>query len=205
MPAPPSIPLFPLTLVVFPGERRPLHIFEERYKAMIAHCQESEAPSFGISLIQDGELANAGCSVELMQILHKYPDGRLDIITRGRQRYRVLNVYQDQPYLRAEVEFFDDREAASRPGLFEEAVERWQQVLSLQGERREDGGHEGPPTNSFELAQLAGLDLPVKQKLLETTSEEQRLEELVKYFDQIVQYYRKNLKRTRSNGHPKEL
>jgi len=205
MPDPPIIPLFPLTLVVLPGERRPLHIFEERYKAMIAHCQESEDSSFGISLIQDGELANAGCSVELMQILHKYPDGRLDIITRGRRRYRVLKVYQDQPYLRAEVGFFDDREASVRPGLFEEAVERWQQVLSLQGERREDGGHEGPPSNSFELAQRVGLDLPVKQKLLEMTSEDQRLEELVKYFDQIVQYYQKNLKRTRSNGHPKEL
>ena len=182
-----------------------MHIFEERYKSMIAHCQESEDSSFGISLIQDGELANVGCSVELVQILHKYPDGRLDIITRGWQRYRVIKFYQDQPYLRAEVELFDAREASARPGLFAEAVERWQEVLSLLGGQGEVGDHEGPPTNSFELAQRVGLELPVKQKLLEMGSEDQRLEELVKYFDQIVEHYQRDLKRTRSNGHPKEL
>jgi Lon protease-like protein len=205
MPDPPIIPLSPLSLVVFPGEKQPLHIFEERYKAMIADCQASADSSFGISLLQDGALSNVGCNVELMQILHEHPDGRLDILTRGRQRYRALEAYQDRPYLRAAVEFFDDCEELVHPGLFEEAVERWQQLLALLGERREAGERAEMPADSFGLAQRVGLDLSVKQKLLEMASENQRLKELIEYFDQVLQYHQESVKRTRSNGHPKEL
>ena len=205
-------PLFPLDLVVFPGERRPLHIFEDRYKAMIAHCRASEAPGgvghFGISLIQDAEVCRVGCSVEITEIVREYPDGRLDLLTLGRQRFRTLEIFRDQPYLRAAVEFFADDHEPVDKALARGAAALHQQLLELVGEAGADQEDRPDLPRSFHLAPNAGLELRQKQRLLEMTSENRRLEELVEHLDRFIPALRQRRERekvTKSNGRFREL
>src|SRR3954452_15477343 len=80
------LPLFPLSLVVFPRTRLPLHIFEERYKEMIGIAIREES-EFGIVLAKDEGIVNAGCTVKVERVLHRYPDGRMDILTMGQRRF----------------------------------------------------------------------------------------------------------------------
>ena len=81
------IPIFPLELVVCPGETVPLFIFEERYKAMIADCepaQSEEFKPFGISFIDEGKVAKVGCGVVVSEVKNRHPDGSMHIVAVGR-------------------------------------------------------------------------------------------------------------------------
>ena len=206
----PIIPLFPLNIVVFPGERQPLHIFEQRYKEMIAHCRQGEAEGevrpFGISLIAGPNLSAVGCSVEITEVLREYADGRLDILTEGRRRYRTVEVYQDQIYYRAAVEFFDDEEEEVDDALLAAARQRYHQVFETHL------GHELPTMrmarSSFEMAQLEGLSLEQKQALLEAVSENRRLQLLCEYLDGYLEMLRQRREKEKeekskikANGH----
>ena len=106
------IPLFPLSIVVFPGHLVPLHIFEERYKKMIADCagEEGRYEPFGISYENDGDVAAIGCAVTVTRRAEANAEGSFHIVCRARRRYRILQVYEDDAYLRGHVEFFDDDE-----------------------------------------------------------------------------------------------
>lgn len=104
------LPVFPLPMVAFPSQPIPLHIFEPRYKTMMADVL-SEDGCFGIQWIdsQSGTLAVTGCMV---QVLNATPlsDGRMNIETIGRKKYQMLSVLDESPYLRAEVRFEEEEE-----------------------------------------------------------------------------------------------
>ena len=106
------IPLFPLSIVVFPGHLVPLNIFEERYKKMIADCagEEGRYEPFGISYENDGDVAAIGCAVTVTRRAEANAEGSFHIVCRARRRYRILQVYEDDAYLRGHVECFDDDE-----------------------------------------------------------------------------------------------
>ena len=226
------IPLFPLPLVVFPGQILPLHIFEDRYKQMIGDCgvdaddtiAEPFRP-FGISFTNDKastELSSlteqpmeeVGCSVVVARVARRYPDGRLDIITRAQRRYDTLDVFEDRPYLTASVNFFDDGDVTVDAALSQAARERFAQLMELAGEgegKEEDGngsGTEGmPDQGSFAMAANAGLDPPNKQQVLQMRSENERLQFLVEHLDELLPVLRNKVelqKRVKSNGHPRE-
>ncbi len=225
------IPLFPLPLVVFPGQILPLHIFEDRYKQMIGDCgvepddtiAEPSRP-FGISFTHDQastELSSlteqpieeVGCSVVVARVARRYPDGRLDIITRAQRRYDTLDVFEDRPYLTASVNFFDDGDSVVDDVLSQAARERFTQLMELAGEgdREEDGngsGTEGmPDQGSFAMAANAGLDPPKKQQVLQMRSENERLQFLIEHLDGLLPVLRSKVelqKRVKSNGHPRE-
>src|SRR5438874_3542526 len=99
------IPLFPLGLVVFPGNAVPLHIFEDRYKEMVGEA-EAAGSEFGIVLAKEGGVVNAGCTVVVESVLNRYPDGRFDVLTRGLRRFSLLSIDQELAWLRGEVEYF---------------------------------------------------------------------------------------------------
>lgn len=206
----PIIPLFPLNIVVFPGERRPLHIFEQRYREMVAYCREGEAAGqtrpFGISMIAGPNLSAVGCSVEISEILEEFPDGRLNILTLGRRRYRTIEVYQDHIYYRSAVEYFDDEQEETDSELLAAAQHRYHEVFETHL------GHElpeGPLVNSsFEMAQLESLSLEQKQILLEMVNENQRLQLLCGYFDTYLEVLRQRREeekeeknKIKANGH----
>jgi Lon protease-like protein len=114
-----TIAVFPLPLVLLPGEVLPLHIFEPRYRQMLTDI-EGERNLFGISLFEaeEGktdrpEPGSVGCVAELREV-QPLPDGRSNILTQGVIRYSILD-YVDigMPYLTAEVRFFEDDEGDS--------------------------------------------------------------------------------------------
>src|SRR5881396_2113985 len=93
------LPLFPLHVVLFPGGVLPLHIFEERYKEMIGEAIRNKA-EFGVMLATSGGIANIGCSAVVEQVIKDYPDGRQDILTRGKRRFELLLVNEERDFLR---------------------------------------------------------------------------------------------------------
>src|SRR5208282_1063431 len=103
------LPLFPLQVVLFPRTALPLHIFEERYKQMIAEVQRGK-PEFGVVLAGEKGIVNTGCTATIEKVLKEYPDGRMDLVTVGRRRFEIILLNDEKPYLRGAVEFFDDDE-----------------------------------------------------------------------------------------------
>jgi Lon protease-like protein len=83
------IPLFPLDVVLFPGTPLPLHIFEPRYKEMIAECRAQDR-AFGVVRALEQGLADVGCTAEIVTVVKEYPDGRLDLVAEGRQRFEIV-------------------------------------------------------------------------------------------------------------------
>jgi Lon protease-like protein len=103
-----ELPLFPLNVVLFPGMPLPLHIFEERYKEMIADCIRENRP-FGVVLVEEGEPGDkarpvaVGCTAEIAQV-QPLDQGRMFIMTVGRERFRIVRLEYDKPYLVGMVE-----------------------------------------------------------------------------------------------------
>src|SRR5437763_935979 len=83
-----DFPLFPLGLVALPSELVPLHIFEERFKTMMARCLEEES-EFGIVWMADDGLRPVGCACEIAEVLERMPDGRLNLVVRGTRPFRI--------------------------------------------------------------------------------------------------------------------
>src|SRR3954447_19421843 len=90
-------PLFPLGLVLLPGEVVPLHIFEERYKLMIDECIDS-GTEFGIVWMADDGLKEVGCTARITQLLERMEDGRMNILVQGDRPFRLLRRIEDMPY-----------------------------------------------------------------------------------------------------------
>jgi Lon protease-like protein len=103
------LPIFPLELVLLPGVPLPLHIFEPRYKEMIAECLEQKKP-FGVVRASSEGVADIGCTAEIMSVTKKYDDGRMDILTRGVERFEVIHVNDERAFLQAEISVVQDEE-----------------------------------------------------------------------------------------------
>src|SRR5207237_2862248 len=91
-----------------------LHIFEERYKEMVGEAIR-EKSEFGVVLVKEEGILNAGCTVVVDTILKSHPDGRMDIMTRGIRRFEIVMLNQEKSYLRGEVAYFDDDEPEPAP------------------------------------------------------------------------------------------
>ena len=94
------LPLFPLDLVLLPGAPLPLHVFEPRYKEMIAECLDEKKP-FGVVRSSSEGVAEIGCTAEIVEVTKRYDDGRMDILTRGVERFEVLQVHEERTFLEA--------------------------------------------------------------------------------------------------------
>src|SRR5208283_4491405 len=129
------IPLFPLQVVVFPRTRLPLHIFEERYKEMIGNAIRDHS-EFGVVLAKEDGIVNAGCTVMVEKVLETYPDGRMDILTRGLRRFEIVELSAEKDYLQAEVSFFDDDDPAPAPAdLRDQALSNYRAMSGLAASR----------------------------------------------------------------------
>ena len=198
----PLLSLFPLDLVLFPGIPLPLHIFELRYKEMIGECLAEKAP-FGIVRAQESAVSEIGCTAEIVDVVKRYPDGRLDIVTAGSRRFELVQLNQERAFLRGEVLFFDDAPYVSSAPQEGKARELHSELLSLLGGDADVAARDETPL-SFRLASSLPTDLDFKQTLLGMKSEAERLEGIIAYFEAILP----NLQRTVSvrrksggNGH----
>jgi Lon protease-like protein len=201
------LPLFPLQLVVFPGTAAPLHIFEDRYREMVGEAQ-AEGTEFGIvRTIARGDengIANTGCTVTVESMPQRYPDGRFDVVTRGRRRFRIVELDDEKPYLRGSVEYFDDEDTGHVSGeLLNRALEAHERLRREIGEEAipapaERVGHD----LSFRLAE--GIDdLDFRSLLLQSRSEPQRLRLFAEFVDGYIprrQYVAHMKNKAASNG-----
>jgi uncharacterized protein len=187
------LPLFPLSTVLFPGMRLPLHIFEERYRLLVAHLRAQPEPRrFGVVAIRTGRevgtegvtaLHEVGCVAAVRQIA-AHADGRFDLATVGTERFRLLRVDDSLPYYQGEVEPLED-EAVSQTGEAEAfAVSRVQAgfraYLNVLADR--GGGvinvadlPDEPLLLSYVVGAAMIIDLPERQSLLAASSALERL------------------------------
>jgi uncharacterized protein len=186
-----QVPLFPLNAVVFPGVVTPLHIFEERYRALVSELVQIESVFdrvFGILAIREGyevgdhgmqSAHRVGTLVQLTEV-DAYDDGRFDIEVIGRQRLRVIDSDSSGSYLRGEVELLpdtDEPEAAAEAQAALSVFEKYREQLSdLRGGPVLAGEMPGDPAYlSYALASTCLLTLPQRQALLEADSARLRL------------------------------
>jgi Lon protease-like protein len=178
------LPLFPLDLVLFPGVPLPLHIFEPRYKEMIAECLDLKK-HFGVVRASAEGVADVGCTAEILEVTKKYDDGRMDILTRGVDRFEVLEVNEDRSFLQAEITLIQDEPDHPAQQVVERAVRLHAEIAKLAG-AEVDGPEESASNLSFLLAGSLPLDLDFKQQLLVTSSETKRLEAVVDYLEAVL-------------------
>jgi len=167
------LPLFPLQVVLLPGAELPLHIFEDRYKEMIGEVIRDRI-EFGVILASDKGIVNTGCTAMIDKVLREYPDGRMDILARGRRRFEIMMLNDERSFLRGSVEFFDDEEDSPiAPEVRQRAIDGYR---ALSGESI-DLNH---PQLSFRLAQPVS-DLGFRQQMLASRSEADRLRQLADF------------------------
>ena len=177
------VPLFPLDAVLLPGVPLPLHVFEPRYKEMIAECLEEKKP-FGVVRASKEGVADIGCTAEIVAVTKRYDDGRMDILTRGVDRFEVLQVNQERSFLQAEIMVVQDEPGASEPGVVAQAQQLHAEIAKLAGADAPDDADLN--RLSFVLAGSLPLDLDFKQKLLVTLSESKRLEAVIAYLQAVL-------------------
>lgn len=198
----PLLALFPLELVLFPGAPLPLHIFEPRYKELIAECLE-EKKSFGMVRAKENAVAEVGCTAVILNVNRQYDDGRLDISAEGKQRFSITELNHDRAFLQAEVTWFDDEESASVPrSNATTAIDLHQQLFHVLGQAVEV--EENVASLSFHLANALPVDLDFKQAFLEMKSEAERLETLIEYYRATIPQLEKTMRareKAGGNGH----
>ena len=172
------LPLFPLQVVLLPGTELPLHIFEDRYKEMIAEVIRDRL-EFGVILAHEKGIVNTGCTAIVDKVLREYPDGRLDILAKGHRRFEVLLLNDERPFLRGSVEFFDDEgDVPVAPETLQRAVDGFKE-LSKEGVNIESVDLYEPQL-SFRLARPVG-DLGFRQSMLTSRSEADRIRQLADF------------------------
>lgn len=179
------LPLFPLNVVVFPRTPLPLHIFEERYKEMVGGAMRDNS-EFGVVLAKDGGIVNAGCTVTVEKLVQIYPDGRMDVLTRGQRRFEILSLNEEQDYLQAEVNYFDDEDSeVPSPELRLQAVTNYETLMKLPGANPRPDADLDDRQLSFQLAHNLP-DLDFLSALLRHRSETERLKQLNQYLAQYI-------------------
>ena len=198
----PLLPLFPLDVVLFPGTPLPLHIFEPRYKEMIAECLTNNAPFGVVRAVEDG-VAEVGCTAEIVTVTKEYPDGRMDLIAEGRKRFEVLELNRERSFLQAEVLLVADEPGSATPEDKARAVQVHLDILSLAG-AVQDLSAADQSALSFYLAGSLPLDLDFKQKLLAMRSEAERIQTVAAYLESILPNLRRAARareKAGGNGH----
>jgi len=197
------LPLFPLDVVLLPGTPLPLHIFEPRYKEMISECLRGNEV-FGIIRAKEGGVAEIGCTAEIVTVTKKYDDGRMDIVTQGRDRFEVVQINHERSFLQAEVLYLRDEPGMGSPEEITKAIQLHSEIMGLAGAQPEDASEIEKTQLSFHLAGSLPLDLDFKQALLGIRSEPERLRAIISFFETILPSMRRTLhvrRKAGGNGH----
>ena len=196
-----DFPLFPLGIVALPSEVVPLHVFEARYKTMVAHCLEAES-EFGIVWLSDDGLRAVGCACEITEVLDRAPDGRMNILTRGTRPFRIRERQEDLPYPAGQVEFLVDKAEESDGELLDGARSVYADLVEQATDERPDGARLAA-MGAYDMAATVDFGLDAKQALLDLRSENARLRLLARLFRAAIKrldFAERAQERARSNG-----
>ena len=180
------VPIFPLSIVVYPGEDLNLHIFEPKYKQLITECV-AQKKAFGIPVVINNKMNELGTSVEIIEVSKMYDNGEMDIKTRGQQVFRILEIIHDVPdklYSGAIVSYpvnnFQGRQLLMTKVVA--AIKELHKLLKVNKpfHKNED------ELSSYDVAHHAGLTLQEEYEFLALTSELQRQEYLKRHLAKVL-------------------
>ena len=198
----PLLPLFPLDVVLFPGTPLPLHIFEPRYKELITECIDQKR-RFGIVRAAEEGMAEVGCTAEIVAVTKKHEDGKMDIVTEGRERFEILELNEERSFLRAQVLYFHDEAGRPTEEQVAHALKLHEEILAFAG-ASPNLPDDTENQLSFHMAASLPLDLDFKQTLLGMRSEPERLEAVITAFESILPKLRRTVRikqKAGGNGH----
>jgi Lon protease-like protein len=196
-----DFPLFPLGLVALPSELIPLHIFEERYKTMMARVLEEEG-EFGIIWVSDDGLRPVGCACEIAEVLERMPDGRLNLVARGTRAFRIEARQEELAYPAGTVEFLEDRPEEPDAEAASEAHTVYAELVEQATDREPDVEEIGE-MSAYQMAATVEFGLEAKQGLLDLRSESARLRLVTRLFRGAIKrldFIERAQARARSNG-----
>jgi Lon protease-like protein len=181
------IPIFPLNVIVYPGELLNLHIFEPRYKELVKECFAAGKP-FGIPAVMNGQVSEIGTLVTITDIVKEYDNGEMDIVTTGTTVFRILEIIKkipDKLYSGAIVNYPENTEVYPKKDLMQaivKAIRELHQMLNISKDFRKPDEE----LNAYDLAHHAGLSLKEEYELLELFREEQRQEYLKRHLGKVL-------------------
>ena len=198
----PDFPLFPLRLVALPSELVPLHIFEERFKELIARC-ESTGAEFGIVCVgEDDRMKEVGCACMIEEVLERFEDGRVNLVARGTRPFRVDSDVLEHSYPAGAVSFLEDEPGEVETDLLAEVHEAYAELVREATDKDPDFAEIAGMT-AYEIAGTVEFGVEAKQQLLETRSEAARTEQLLRLLRgalKRLEFMERAQARARSNG-----
>lgn len=201
------LPLFPLEVVLYPDEVLPLHIFEDRYKALLEDCVSQDIP-FGVILSQEGKMKEVGCVAKISKITETFEDGSKNIIVTGQERFKVVQLHNRHSYLTADIEAVLDLKSPAESAQVDRLIAQHIKLLELAGRTPSPSLYESRHRLSFFVAHNAGLTLDQKQDVLETRAESMRVEYLIAHLERFIPAVEEAetvRQKIRSNGHFKDF
>jgi hypothetical protein len=202
------IPIFPLSIVVYPGEDLNLHIFEPRYKQLISECKEANKP-FGITPVIDNHITELGTLVDIIELSKVYENGEMDIKTRGKKIFRILEEIKEVPeklFSGAIVNYPHNKEHGNRL-LMQKVIKGIRELHKLLKVSNEFKKAEDELL-SYDVAHHAGLSLQEEYELLGLLDELQREEYLKRHLTKVLPVVAEMevlKERIKLNGHFKNL
>ncbi len=202
------IPIFPLSIVVYPGEPLNLHIVEPRYKQLVNECKEQNK-AFGIPAVLNNGVADMGTLVKIISIEKTYEDGKMDIRIEGLQVFRILEVIKEIPdkLYSGAIVTYPGNQLTLLPHRMQKLMKALRE-LHRHLKIEKDFTKPDPQLSSYDIAHHAGLSLNEEYELLSLMQEDQRLEYLKRHLAKVVPVVAEmeSLKeRVKLNGHFKEL
>jgi Lon protease-like protein len=196
-----SFPLFPLGLVLLPQELVPLHIFEERYKQMIAECLEGDS-EFGIVWLADDGLRDVGCTARIERVIETFEDGRMNILVIGDRPFRLLRRIEELAFPAGDAELLDDYDPEADPEPAAQARARYAELVEKATEEKPDLD-EISQLDAYGMAATVEHPPEAKQALLELRAENDRLrmvDEMFRTAIKRVAYAEEAAERAQTNG-----
>lgn len=196
-----ELPIFELPLAIVPAERVSLHIFEDRYRAMIGASLEHGSP-FGIVYRDDAGPRQIGCTALVADVVERYEDGRMDIICRGGEPFRVLDRFEAAEWPAANVEILTVSEP--EPGMTEELAAARAAFAGLLEAVGADAARADAATGAYNIAGQIEMPASEKQGLLEDDDESSRLVALEGSLQRLLAGLKRSreiAERAKTNGH----
>jgi Lon protease-like protein len=198
--------LFPLNLVLLPGEQAPLHVFEPRYKELIGECLDGGV-EFGLVLADDDGMREVGTRAGVVEVLDRFPDGRLNVVVEGRERFRLLDVTEGPSFATAQVTELEDEDEAPSEEEVEECLAAYHRVVKAAEADLEDLDL-AAESIAFQIAARVDFGTEIKQGLLELRSERERVIRLAPMLNraaEAVEREREIRERASGNGRVEPL